>query len=84
MPVLFFSSLISVAFIVFDSFYDLNDCNKRKQTSPYVMVGHGYIPVTFQSGSWVLARGLIIGPVHKGTNRIPKPVSEHDSDPFLI
>ena len=25
-----------------------------------------------------------IGPVHKGTNHVPKAVSERDSDPFLI
>ena len=25
-----------------------------------------------------------MGPVHKGTNHVPKAVSERDSDPFLI
>ena len=33
-----------------------------------------------------LMTGTILknGPVHKGVNRIPKAVSERDSDPFLI
>ena len=39
----------------------------------------GEIPVNVNK-----VHSSFIGPVHKGTNHVPKAVSERDSDPFLI
>ena len=41
--------------------------------------------IWFDSQRWNYFNPVWVnGPVHKGTNHIPKAVSEHDSDPFLI
>ena len=52
---------------------------KENKQAPMSALGHGYIP-----DSQVLTSGLIIRPVHKGTNHVPKAVSDRDPLPDWV